>query len=734
MTPPTADLADLEPAPAAALGDVLAVGDAALELRHDRDGHFLGLGAIAVDGFPLRSGRLPLSVDLRTAEAVELGDFRETARTAINGGFDLRFAARRRDGGVMEWMLHTVRNRYRVADWSRGFAPAPGAALTLELRPAARTLGGVAGRGFTYRWRWHGPGLPLHKLLDRGTWEPGGSAIGNEIWQRQGFVDPCCAITGTAQRYSTEWWLPGIHNPSIFQFVPLQTAMQGFTFTWHPRGILVTWATRVYHLRSYFEKPAGQDELYHLHEHCGDLGETLDGAPMEVLWFAGAFDRVAAMNLYERVREHVWDALHGDLGMRRERLPAYGLMEEWGLPDLAAYAERGLPKLLAAGVKLVGLPNLFENHMNAYGLSNMCVTLDWRLAESLGGAAPVRRLCDLARAEGARIEMWGNTAISTLEVMAHIPQEGGHRGRFTPIAKDGTVMSALAGRPQALLRNPAGHIESDHYTPSFACLNLRDEGVRAHWLKRWGELHDDIGVAAIFLDSSFNLSNDKFHWLGHDHGVGAATIDQTHLLGHQRPAVEAPKAILSQYRAHLDLMVAMQAQGYVYDSEDVGLFGLSRSGPDAVRRAGNLFLWKDSLCTFDADALARAGHDPDRVFLAGLAWRNVWYLYWLPGLDCLSFHPSQMRGDHDRPQPRHLAWIRAYSDLEPDMTGPWELTPDGAAVVYRRPGRTVVWALDATTLALPPGATVHDAVANAPVAATGTLALARGHAYRIDAP
>ena len=35
-------------------------------------------------------------------------------------------------------------------------------------------------------------------------------------------------------------------------------------------------------------------------------------------------------------------------------------------------------------------------------------------------------------------------------------------------------------------------------------LNLRDPRVREYWLRRWKAAHDEVGLGAIFLDSSFN--------------------------------------------------------------------------------------------------------------------------------------------------------------------------------------------------------------------------------------
>jgi hypothetical protein len=130
-------------------------------------------------------------------------------------------------------------------------------------------------------------------------------------------------------------------------------------------------------------------------------------------------------------------------------------------------------------------------------------------------------------------------------------------------------------------------------------LNLRDSVVRDYWMKRWNQAKNEFGISGIFLDSSFNMSSDKFSY--HYEAVGAehgATIDQTHLLGYGRPCCEPRQSIESQYFAHLSLMVEMQQAGYQICGEDVGVFGLSRSGPGIGMRLDNLPLWQDGLIPF----------------------------------------------------------------------------------------------------------------------------------------
>jgi hypothetical protein len=497
-------------------------------------------------------------------------------------------------------------------------------------------------------------------------------------------------IESPRQFYSTEWYIPDCPNPSAFQFVPLQTELQGFSFTATQEGILVTWATEVAHIRSLFEKPREENLLLHLHEHCGDLANEFSTSPMEVLWSPGSRDRVDLANDYEAARELVHETLHAQIGMRRERVTTFGHIEEWTPADLERYRKLGLPKLLEAGAKTICLANHFANNMNTWGVGNFCLTVDHKVPESVG-EDKLRAFCDDARAAGATVQMWGSTGISTLNLLFDNRVGDSARIRFLP--REASIMEAL-DKSTSFVRNASNAIDADHYTPEFAVLNLRDPLVREYWLRRWKAAHDKVGLSAIFLDSSGNLSSDKFHYVQNAEARQfSATADQEHLLGFFRPATEPPSAILSQYHAHLELMVEMQRIGYVYGNEDLGVFGIHRHGPPPAARLDCLFLWTDCIVPFDIPAIKAAGYDPDDSFFRGLAYRMVWALHWDISRDALSFRYWGLSCDDDAPRPHHLALLRAYNEVEPDMLER-TILPDEAGVLYRSPSRSVLWAFE----------------------------------------
>lgn len=676
-----------------------------IELLAD-GGHFLGLGDVRCDGVCLRSPRRPMFVSIRNPSGVELCEYQLVRRTDSAEGTTLEFKMKQRDTGLMEWMVHTVRNRCSTADWTQPPVTAQGTTLTLVIRPVDRTIGNRRYAGFCYQYHYESLTIPVYKILDRATWELGGKAQGNEFWMRSSFVPSIVKMGSAEQFYSTEWYVADCANPNVFQFLPLQTELQGFSFTTAQEGILVTWPTCVSHVRSLFEKPRGCDEIVHLHEHCGDLAYQFTSAPIEVLFSPGETTRVDRANAYDDVRELVHDRLHAELEMGRDRVTTYGQIEEWGPADLARYAALGIPKLREAGVCYIELANHFQNNMNTWGVTNMCCTVDYKVAQSVG-AENLRAFCRAARSAGIRVGMWGNTALSVLSWIFHKRCGPGEGIQFLPA--EGSVMETLERSKSSFVRNPSGAIDADHYAPVFAVLNLRDPQVRDYWLKSWQAAHDDVGLEGIFLDSSCNISSDKFDYVQNT-AIGSAsgaTADQAHLLGRYRPAQAPPAAITSQYRAHLELMVAMQRMGYCYVNEDLGVFGVHRHGPALPERLDNLFLWGDCLSCFDLPAIEAAGAIPEDVFFRALAYRMMWSIFWDPKSDSLSFRHSGVRGSYDVPTCWHTSLLQAFNEVSDQMSDR-QILPGETGVLYRAGGSRVFWSFTDQTLSLGDPAHVRD--------------------------
>jgi hypothetical protein len=645
--------------------------------------NFLGIGQIMIGDVLLRSNKLPMFAQITTPEGQELVNLKISNKIYSNELILIEFTGDLKEADTMEWMLHTVRNRRNMTDWTKAPEPAGETTLKLIIKPVERMVGNKKAIGFSYQYQFKSDQYSIYKITDRSSWEIGGSSIGNKLWMRNGVVDSIVQFSNLNDFYSTEWYLPGIANPNIFQFHPLQTQLQGFTYTASREGTLITWATEVSHIRSLFEKWRDYDQIVHFHEHCNDLSNELKTSPVEVLWIAGELSSIEHFNRYNDMRELVHEELHKQIGMKRERITTYGIIEEHTEPDFEEYTSTILPKMLDTGVKTVFIPSQCQNDMNVWGVSNMCCNVDFKIADAVG-EDKLKKFCDQVKSAGAKVEMWGNTAISTL-IERFMHQEGKPKGiQFLPYKN--SIMEVIDHAESPFVRNASNAIEADHYTPRFCALNLRDETIRAYWMKQWKHFYDYIGIEGIFLDSSFNMSSDKFHHAQFDGSKSweGATLDQKDLLGKFRPQHEPPKLIHSQYHAHLSLMVEMQKTGYQYCAEDMGVFGINRTGPDMLSRINSLPIWSDSYCRFNETVLKDAGYEPMDIFFKALAYRMMWYLFW-------SFRKNRL--DLGTENPLAYTLLKVYNQVTDFMYNREILTNENG-VVYRSGKSVVLWAFE----------------------------------------
>ncbi len=687
---------------------------------------FLGLGKVEIDGETVRSSRRPMFVDIRTPDGIEFFDFELRHRTRTPQGVVLEFSMKARASGLQDWMLHTIRNLRATRDWAEP-EWTPNAVLKLHLRGIETTFDGRTFRGFEYSYEFESKDHPIYRLLDQSSWAIGDSLPGSTFWLRNCFAPSIHNFKKGDDFYSTEWYLGSISNPNIFQFQPFQTNMESFTMMTAEQGQLLTLAPQLFHLRSFFEKPRKTEELLHRHEHCGDLTTHFKSTPIQVLFCPQIATATDLINLNEAVRDEVSNSLHRQAGLRRERITTYGVLEEWDLPDLQDYSERILPHFLELGIRCIFLPNQFQHNLNVWGVSNMCCTVDYRMPNAVE-EAKLKAFCERAHQGGAVVQMWGNTALSSLDVTLR-PQNKNRPGPVDFLPEKDSILEVLDKTGQAYIRNPSGAIEADHYNPLFLCLNLREPAIREYWHQCWQKARGEIGLDGIFLDSSFNLSSDKFHYSYQNTTTeNGATVDQSHLLGQTRPETGASSTIASMYFAHLQLISEMQGYGYHYCGEDVGVFGLRRSGPGIEMRLDNLFLWGDSYATFHREAIRKAGQDPDDIFFRGLAYRLMWNVYWNFTRQTISFSQSGGTVD-DNPSSWHRALLQAFNQAESRMLQRHVLHSE-RGILYRGKEADILWSFSAFEHPLKPNQTARNLLTGESVA-TSPLRTEKHGVYEI---
>lgn len=596
--------------------------DVKIELLTEAN-NFIGIGEVSVNNTRLRNGALPMCCEIRSPEGASVIQLHILEKEVTPQRIFLRMSAKVHTSGIMDWMVHSVRNRESLYGWAIPAKDDAETIVTIEILPVERAINNQVYKGFSYQYGFSSSNFRIYKILDKATWEIDGKAVGNECWMRIGHVPAIVPIKTTKETYSTENYYAGIANPNPFQFLPLQTELQGFTFQAHQKGILATWPSEISHVRTLIEKPYHQNNIYHFHQHCNDLSGAFKASPIEVLWLQQegntAIDRY---NIYETLRSEIHTQLHKKSGIRQERLSTYGMIEEWTEPDLDYYTEIILPQFIEKGIKRIFLPNQFQNAMNEWGLSNMCCNVDYKFPAIT--FVKLKRFCDEAIKAGILIDMWGNTAISTLTLMFQW-REGEPKGiKFLPT--ENSISELLNNAKEPFVRNPSNAIEADHYTPRFAVLNLKDKAVKDYWMKCWKVAYD-TGIHGIFMDSSFNMSSDKFHFIQNTERY-ENLADPAKPESMYRPEKQPPAEILTQYPAHLQIIKEMQQMGYSYCGEDLGVFGVHRHGPRIENILDCMPLWPECIINFSEEAVIKAGLDPMIVFFKGLAYRTIWTLVW----------------------------------------------------------------------------------------------------------
>jgi hypothetical protein len=80
-------------------------------------------------------------VEIRNPNAVTFCNYTITQQQITNQSAILELSMDYREGGLMDWMVHSVRNRYNTVDWTAEPQPASDTTLRLEIRPVTRNLG-----------------------------------------------------------------------------------------------------------------------------------------------------------------------------------------------------------------------------------------------------------------------------------------------------------------------------------------------------------------------------------------------------------------------------------------------------------------------------------------------------------------------------------------------------------------------------------------------------------------
>lgn len=418
---------------------VLALADAVtVELLANDRGEFLGLGAVAIGGVPLRSAARPLTFRLDTPDGYIYPTLllRDTVKLA-DGGLRVNLTAR----GI-HWDRGEYMDDYgQAVVWLEPYAESVEDDLALVLKPVTLAMGGRPWQGFSYAVEFASTRREIHRLLVHGTWEIGGAITGNTVLHQGQCNMP--VYRGARETLFTTACLrtlDGYGKPqgNSFQLGPRIGLLQGFDFQHAAAGALFQYWPDFRPVSSLLESKAGEDILHLLDEYRFDQGMTAATTPKWVLFSVGGLAEHEARNLWWEAREFVYGGIRDAFGVQptpvipescmrySTRVAGQSLRMSICGEDvdhtevLHAVADRILPRLAAQGFRRFFPEVMSQSDVTQIGMrrklddgvhgdlhcSSVCATHRFFPADFWGGIKGWRYMAQKARALGIEIGAW----------------------------------------------------------------------------------------------------------------------------------------------------------------------------------------------------------------------------------------------------------------------------------------------------------------------------------------
>lgn len=494
----------------------IQVGDTEIKINV-QDGVLRSIGAVTVNGKALRNpeaGFLPW-FDSYGGEVFDRFEFLgidgsdDEVRLHLRAVSDSNFPFRERRDASGDLCFRNL---------SFDAPPVTGQ-LDVIFKPVSTTIDGRDFSGFSYAFEYENPDCPIHRLLDRTSWELGGSLEDVTLVCRNWLTPPRMKI-GRETVYSTvgmDKWaklLPG-NMWARWSLLP------GFDLQYGKEGILVGWYDRVSLVRTAIETNAGEDAIrfndFHWFEQSGKVMTN----PKTILHCPDVLDDVDALNLWTAVHDRDRDMARRQFDIPEEEPPRLIMSENAWFdfhfdhtydPTLELAAEFGMDQIFVdvcweQGESLREYlngeipPERREGSiLEKYKQRNMCCVFDFKVAEEHGGEAALKRLCQRAAEKDIKVISWMAAHVHPHSVIVdgHQPAQGAD-GSDLP-----TSDKFSHGSFGAIAATESGRHPSTGYANACWTLNLNSP-VFDYWRECILGVCERTGLSGFLWDSFSNL-------------------------------------------------------------------------------------------------------------------------------------------------------------------------------------------------------------------------------------
>ncbi|MHB9132636.1 MAG: alpha-amylase family protein [Armatimonadota bacterium] len=692
--------------------------DTTLELRHDENKLWLGIGEITVKGMPLRNGQFPATVRLDTPDGYLYTQFvLEGVVEKDDGAVEIGLRAIGIPWGRQEYMDEYEQPLYNL---QLDAVPVTDS-LTLRLMPVTLNLGGRAWTGFSYAFAFTSESRQIHRLLVHGSWEIGGSLVGNTVLQQGQCNMP--AYRGATETMFTTTCLKSLNQYGSpqgvsFQLAPRGGLLQGFDFQYGDGGALLQYWPNFSSISSVLESPAGSDRLHVIDEYRFPLAHQAETPAQLVLFTPGPLAEHEGRDLWWDAQEFIYGGIRKRFGVRdsvvRPELGksystrvdgdklhmTVGGVEVDSTEVPYALADYVLPQLAKMGIRRfwpevmsfsdateLGMQRKFDGGIHG-GLccGSVCATHRFLPADFWGGLPAWKYMADKARTLDIEIGSW-----------------------FAPHLSPNAPI--LHEHPEWRLIGPASTAYGGGY--GFNSLNMLDwnSGI-FDWvladITRWKE---EAGLDYLWTDSYSNLGLVMSNYaagMRNNHDALCRLYGELTKLGLKTFSFESvtPLGLIACGFADLRGDIVEQDHA-VAGQNDFGWW---------VGEEDMAF----NVCMYQVYPRKRTEEELRGIQFRMMANRGFVMLN------------NLITGNYEIPD----WWItlnHTYEQALPHMQTR-RLLPNGAGVCWLSGDTQIVWAYRDTTIPLGLAARVEELIGSdaRPIAHTGILAASGGHVYRIQ--
>lgn len=394
-------------------------------------GDFISIGAINFDGVPLRNAHIRFLPWFDTFGGDVFSRYQFVRIEEFSGGATIHLKAiSNNDYPFREKRDSSGDICFRDISWD---AAPKMVDFRIQLRAAHDCLDGHEFSGFKYWFEAQSHELKFHRIVDRQTWEIGGTIDGNTQILRS-WLTPTRSELSVDKAYSTAGFeyeigcMPG-NLWARWTLLPAYDLQRGKG----NEGVLLAYFDEVSLIRTVVEKVQGDDHLRVLDMHLFEESSSFSTNPKTVLFSPDRLDNVDLMNLWTRAHDRERDKARQQFNIQKDGPPEISICKNvWvkikfdqsyqDVIDLAS--QLNVDNVMIDPIWESGQTQIDEieelklkdecvgGALAKLASASQCEVMDFEVDKLRGGEEGLKRVCDYAKTKEVNILSWIATHLS----------------------------------------------------------------------------------------------------------------------------------------------------------------------------------------------------------------------------------------------------------------------------------------------------------------------------------